>query len=139
MHIRIEHETKSRIRVSSADGPFSDLDEERIHYVLDQIEGTDEVEVYNATGSIAIWFHSDRDQILKTLRSLDLKSVNVPADYIDTHDVVRMKELQRRHLGPKVKAKMRGKIVAEMVFDIVAPMPVQVGYHIYQLITLRDF
>lgn len=139
MHIKIEHETKSRIRVSSANGPFSDMDEEKIHYVLDQIEGTDEVEVYNATGGIAVKFHADRDTILDTLRGLRLSEVNIPADYIDTHDVVRMNEIQRRHLGPKVKAKMRGKIVAEMIFDLVAPTPVQVGYHLYQLVTLRGF
>ncbi len=138
MHIRIEHENASRIRVSAARGRFSDVEEEKIHYVLDQIEGIDEVEVYNATAGIAIKFHADRDKILDALRSMEFDQVCLPADYIDTHDVVRMREIQRRHLGPKVKAKMRAKILAEMAFDVVAPMPLQVGYHLYQLITLRD-
>lgn len=137
MHIKIQHETSSRLRVSAAKSRFSDTEEEKIHYVLDQIDGTDEVEVYNATAGIAVKFHADRDKILDALKSLNFDEVNLPADYIDTHDVVRMKEIQRRHLGPKVKAKMRARILAEMAFDIVAPMPLQVGYHVYQLITLR--
>jgi hypothetical protein len=33
---------------------------------------------------------------------------------------------------------MRRKVIVEAAADILMPMPVQVGYHLYQLVTLRD-
>jgi hypothetical protein len=58
------------------------------------------------------------------------------AEKID--DTISSEELSRRKLSPEVKARMRRKVIVEAAADILMPMPVQVGYHLYQLVTLRD-
>ncbi len=138
MNYKIEHETSSRLRIRVMKKQLSVSDEEKIHYVLDQIPGVKEILVYNATSGVAIFYEGCRQELLDALQEMKLEDVKVPADYIDTHDVVRMDELKKRHLGPKVKMRMRGKILAEMAFDLVAPTPIQVGYHLYQIVTLKN-
>ena len=39
---------------------------------------------------------------------------------------------------PELKKKLRTRMLLEMAADIVLPVPLQMGYHVYQMITLRD-
>ena len=48
-------------------------------------------------------------------------------------------EMKSRKLDPALKRRLRMRILAESVADTVLPMPVQIGYHIYQMITLQEF
>ena len=46
--------------------------------------------------------------------------------------------MERRHLTPELKRKLRTRILIECAADVFLPMPVQVAYHVYQLLTLKE-
>ena len=46
--------------------------------------------------------------------------------------------MKSRKLDEQLKTKLRLRILAEMAADIAMPMPVQVGYHLWQMITLKN-
>ena len=50
---------------------------------------------------------------------------------------ISLNEMKSRKLDEKLKTKLRLRILAETVADLVMPMPVQLGYHIWQMITLK--
>ena len=47
-------------------------------------------------------------------------------------------ELARRKLSPELKRKLRCKVIAEAAADMLLPAPVQLGFHVYQLVTLKN-
>ena len=47
-------------------------------------------------------------------------------------------ELSRRKLSPELKRKLRCKVIAEAAADMLLPAPVQLGFHVYQLVTLKN-
>ena len=51
---------------------------------------------------------------------------------------ISTEELSRRKLSPEVKNRLRRKVLIETVADLLMPVPLQVGYHAYQLVTLRN-
>ena len=53
-------------------------------------------------------------------------------------DRISREELKRRKLSPEVKNRLRRKVLIETAADLLMPAPLQVGYHIYQLVTLKN-
>ena len=51
---------------------------------------------------------------------------------------IGMDEMMRRKLDPELKRRLRLRVVGETIADMVLPLPLQLGYHVYQLITLKD-
>lgn len=51
---------------------------------------------------------------------------------------VSREELKVRKMDPMLKNKLRKRIILEAGADMLLPMPVQIAYHIYQLVTLKE-
>ena len=47
-------------------------------------------------------------------------------------------EMKNRKLDQQLKNKLRMRVLLETVTDLALPMPVQLGYHVWQMITLKD-
>ena len=52
---------------------------------------------------------------------------------------VSREELKTRKMDPNLKKKLRRRIILEAGADLLMPMPVQMAYHLYQLVTLKEF
>jgi hypothetical protein len=48
-----------------------------------------------------------------------------------------MAEMKNRKLDQQLKQRLRLRILLETVADLALPMPVQIGYHVWQMITLK--
>ena len=72
---------------------------------------------------------------------LDIEDIEIVKDYLIRHpeeeDYLGSDELLRRHLAPELKRDLRKRIVMEAVADLVMPTPIQLGYHLYQFVTLK--
>lgn len=52
---------------------------------------------------------------------------------------ISAEEMKKRKLDPQLKKKLRMRILAETLFDLAMPIQVQLGYHAWQMITLKQF
>ena len=46
--------------------------------------------------------------------------------------------MKKRKLDPELKRKLRMRILGETIADTVLPLPVQLAYHAYQMVTLKE-
>jgi hypothetical protein len=46
--------------------------------------------------------------------------------------------MRKRKLDPELKRKLRMRILGETIADTVLPLPVQLAYHAYQMVTLKE-
>lgn len=138
MQFRIEHESRNRMRVHLyiPGRKMEEGQEEVLHYALSAIQGVRRVEVYLETGNVALSYEGKREDILNKLRELNYENVRMFAQQIDQE--IDEEEIRSRKLSPTLKRRMRRKIVIEAAADLFLPAPVQLAYHVYQLITLRD-
>lgn len=136
MKVLIQHQTSSYMRLRLQKGRFSNTEAEVLRYALGSMKGISDVRLYPSSGGISFSYRGDRDRILRKLCALQFENVERFAKEMD--DPIDREELARRKLSPEVKAQMRKKILVETAADILMPMPVQVGYHLYQLVTLKD-
>ena len=74
-------------------------------------------------------------QALKTVVGVDIMASR---DADAWEKALEAEEIARRKLSPAVKRKLRCKVIAEAAADLLLPAPVQLGYHVYQLVTLKD-
>ncbi len=129
--------SRHRIRVRLYVPRLTDGQVQVLQDVFSASESITRVTVYQATAGLALEFQCPEEIILKKLDAFRFENVVMMAEketsYISTH------EMRERKLEPRLKRKLRGRIVAESLFDLVAPMPVQMGYHLWQFITLKDF
>ena len=51
---------------------------------------------------------------------------------------VSREELKARKMDPMLKKKLRRRIILEAGADLLMPVPVQMAYHLYQLVTLKE-
>ena len=51
---------------------------------------------------------------------------------------ISAEEMKERKLDPGLKNRLRARILAEAVADALLPVPVQLGFHLYQMVTLRN-
>ncbi|MDO5477040.1 MAG: hypothetical protein Q4F43_08010 [Eubacteriales bacterium] len=136
MNYLIRHETSSYMRLQLRSGRFTSSEAEVLEYALSQLQGVSNIRLYPASGGIAFDYRGDRERILQKLRALQFHNVKLFAEELE--DTISREEIARRKLSPAVKARLRRKVLVETAADVLMPMPLQVGYHMYQLVTLRN-
>ena len=124
------------MRIRLYTGRISDYQEEILQFAFNAIKGVRKVTVYHATGNIALEYTGNRDLILEKLKNFDYDNVTMMAEKLE--EGIGMDEMMRRKLDPELKRRLRLRIVGETVADMILPLPLQLGYHAYQLITLKD-
>ena len=136
MKFVIQHQTSSYMRLRLNGGRFTRTEAEVLEYALSNLKGVSGVRLYPASGGIALSYKGDREVILKKLRNLQFHNVKMFAEEIE--ESISTEELSRRKLSPELKRKLRCKVIAEAAADMLLPAPVQLGYHMYQLVTLKN-
>ena len=136
MKFVIQHQTSSYMRLRLCGGRFSGTEAEVLEYALSNLKGVSGVRLYPASGGIAFSYKGDRDTILKKLRNLQFHNVKIFAEELE--ESIGKEELARRKLSPELKRKLRCKVIAEAAADMLLPAPVQLGFHVYQLVTLKN-
>ncbi len=141
MNFIIKSELDNRIRIRVEGGKLDYVYDQRISYAIRQIDGVKDVQVYRRTGGVAITFDSQlisKNKLIKALNKLDYKTVWVPEDEFVDESKISLKELRERKLSQEAKNRLRAKILVETAADLFLPTPLQVGYHVYQLVTLKS-
>lgn len=136
MKFVIQHQTSSYMRLRLNGGRFTRTEAEVLEYALSNLKGVSGVRLYPASGGIALSYKGDREVILKKLRNLQFHNVKMFAEEIE--ESISTEELSRRKLSPELKRKLRCKVIAEAAADMLLPAPIQLGYHMYQLVTLKN-
>ena len=136
MKFVIQHQTSSYMRLRLCGGRFTGTEAEVLEYALSNLKGVSGVRLYPASGGIAFSYKGDRETILKKLRNLQFHNVKMFAEEIEQS--IGTEELARRKLSPDLKRKLRCKVIAEAAADMLLPAPVQLGFHVYQLVTLKN-
>ena len=136
MKFVIQHQTSSYMRLRLNGGRFTRTEAEVLEYALSNLKGVSGVRLYPASGGIAFSYKGDREIILKKLRNLHFHNVKMFAEEIE--ESISSEELSRRKLSPELKRKLRCKVIAEAAADMLLPAPIQLGYHMYQLVTLKN-
>ena len=136
MRYRIENETGKHLRIRLLSGKISNSEAEVLQYALLSSKVISEATVFRATGGVALPYTCGRDEILGRLERFQFANVERFAE--DMEAGIGLEEVQRRKLTPELKRKLRTRMLIEMAADVVMPMHVQLAYHAYQLVTLRD-
>ena len=136
MDFVIQHQTASYLRLHLRRGRFSAAEAEVLEYALSNLKGISCIKLYPSSGGIAFSYKGDKESILRRLRELQFQNVKMFAKNLG--DSIGSEEIARRKLSPAVKRKLRCKVIAEAAADLLLPAPVQLGYHVYQLVTLKD-
>lgn len=132
----LKHETAHRIRLSLPFCPIRPAQEEVLRYALESMPEIQRVTFYPAVGDMAITYSFGRERILKKLTAFQESNVTLLAEDLESR--ITMSEVKRRKLDPDVKTALRTRVVLETAADMLLPIPLQLAYHAYQLITLRD-
>ena len=138
MNYRIEAQSKRRIRVRLRLRSSKLTEEEAriLEYAFSGMPGVTKVTVYRATGGCALEYDCGVGEILRRLNRFRFENVEMLAKKEEQR--ISMTEMKNRKLDEQLKTRLRLRILAEMAADIALPMPVQVGYHIWQMITLKN-
>lgn len=136
MQFVIQHQTASYMRLRLCRGRFSESEAEVLEYALSHLKGVSRIKLYPASGGIAFSYTGDKEGILKRLYNMQFQNVTMFAENLEEN--IGSEELTRRKLSPALKRKLRCKVIAEAAADMILPAPVQLGYHVYQLVTLKD-
>ena len=135
MNYRIEAQSKRRIRVRLRSTKLTEEEAQILKYAFSSMPGVTKVTVYQATGGCALEYNCGVDEILGRLDRFRFENVQMLAR--EEEERISLNEMKSRKLDEKLKTKLRLRILAETVADLVMPMPVQLGYHIWQMITLK--
>ena len=160
MDFTIEHQTVKYMRLRLRSGKFTKAERDVLTYALGHMKGVTKTELFPSSGGIILYYDGDREEILRKLRALRFTNVKLFAEKKETDDGtlrrgpisrtssgkacskeegrIGREELRRRDLSPVVKRRLRTRILLETAADIFLPMPVQVGYHVYQLVSLEE-
>ena len=135
MNYRIEAQSKRRIRVRLRSSKLSEEEARILEYAFSGMPGVTKVTVYRATGGCALEYDCEAEEILRRLDRFRFENVEMLAG--EEQQRISAAEMKSRKLDEKLKTKLRLRILAEMVTDMALPAPVQVGYHLWQMITLK--
>lgn len=136
MKFVIQHQTSSYMRLRLCGGRFTGAEAEVLDYALSNLKGLSDVRLYPASGGIAFSYKGDKQVILRKLQNLQFRNIKLFAEEIE--ESISTEELARRKLSPELKRKLRCKVLAEAAADMILPAPVQLGFHMYQLVTLKN-
>ena len=139
MYYRIEAETKHRIRIRIGSRKLSDEQAKILKYAFSCAPGVTDVTVYKASAGCAITYTGDRSEIIRRLDSFNWDNVQMMAEKKDEENArISAEEMRNRKLDPELKRKLRMRILGETIADTVLPLPVQLAYHAYQMVTLKE-
>ena len=136
MKYRIEHESNHRIRIRLYVSRITPEQEEILRYSFTSIKGVRKVTIYRTTGCCALEYDGSREELLGKLDRFRYDNVTMMAK--KSEPVISAEEMRLRHLDPALKRKLRLRVLVETVADMALPVPIQLGYHAWQMITLRD-
>lgn len=136
MKYRIEARSNRRIRIRLASGKLTKEEAGILKYAFAAIPGVNKVEVFCATGGVALEHDGAVEEILRRMDRFRFENVVMMAHEESTH--ISAAEMKNRKLDQDLKRKLRLRILVETVADIALPVPIQIGYHVWQMITLKD-
>ena len=136
MRYIIKNETGHRIRVLLPFCPLTPAQEEILRFALGSMAEIEDLTFYPATGGMAIHYRFGREKILSRLSTFRMENVPLMAASQKQH--IDLQEVRERKLAPAVKTRLRVRLVAETAADMLLPLPLQLAYHAYQLITLKN-
>lgn len=137
MRYEIAAKSRHRIRVRLDVPRLSEEQADILEEVFSDTAGVTGVTVYRATGGLALGYDCPCEEILRKLDAFRFENVVMMAAKLSPY--ISADEMKERKLDPRLKRKLRMRILAESVFDLAMPMPVQLGYHAWQMVTLREF
>ena len=135
MNYHIEAQSKRRIRIRLKRAKLTEEEAQILEYAFSGMPGVTKVTVYRATGGCALEYSCEADVILRKLDQFRFENVDLLAQ--EEKQRISAAEMKSRKLDEQLKTKLRLRILAETAADIALPMPVQIGYHLWQLITLK--
>ena len=138
MDYRIEAETTHRIRIRICTRKLSEEQAKILKYAFSHAPGVSDVMVYKATAGCAITFTGDRREIIRRLDCFNFDNVQMMAEKEEENARISAEEMRKRKLDPELKRKLRMRILGETIADTVLPLPVQLAYHAYQMVTLKE-
>lgn len=136
MNYRIEAQSKRRIRVRLRSSKLTEEEARILEYAFSGMPGVTKVTVYRATGGCALEYDCEVGEILGKLDRFRFENVEMLAK--EEEQRISASEMKSRKLDEQLKTKLRLRILAEMAVDMVMPAPVQAGYHLWQMITLKN-
>ena len=136
MKYRIECQTRHRIRIRLFTTRLSAEEAKILEYAFSGIPGVRSVTVYRASAGCALEYDCSRDEILRRLDRFRFENVEMLAKEEDSR--INAEEMRARKLDPKLKRRLRTRILLETVADLALPAPVQIGYHAWQMLTLKN-
>ena len=138
MDYRIEAETDHRIRIRICTRKLTEEQSKILKYAFSNAPSVTGVTIYKATAGCAITYTGDRREIIRRLNSFNLNNVQMMAEKKDKENaMISAEEMRKRKLDPELKRKLRMRILGETIADAVLPLPVQLAYHAYQMVTLK--
>ena len=136
MKYRIEHETPHRIRLRLNTGKISGPQADILRYAFGAMKNIRQVKIYPATAGVTLEYETGREEILRKLDAFSYENVRMMTD--ETRPKINAAEMRERKLDASLKNKLRRRVLLETAADVLLPMPVQVAYHAYQLVTLKN-
>ena len=135
MYYHIEAQSKRRIRIRLRSSKLTEEEARILEYVFSRIPGVTKVTVYRATGGCALEYNCGVEEILRRIDCFRFENVQMFAR--EEEQRISLKEMESRKLDEQLKTRLRLRILVETLADIAMPMPVQIGYHLWQMITLK--
>ena len=115
MRFRLEHDIEGRMRINLLKGAISLEEADRIQYSLDRLDFVKKVKIYERTGSVAISYIGDRDEMLYTLQKFSPEKADVPEVYLENSgralDVEYSEKLMNRVLKRYAKKLFMPKLL----------------------------
>ena len=136
MKYQIKDHSKKRIRIHFRNEKLSREEAEILSYAFSSIPGVKKVTIYRATGGCALEYDCRPEDILDRLNRFRFENVDRFARIKEER--ISADEMKNRKLDQQLKNRLRLRILVETVADLALPMPVQLAYHVWQMITLRD-
>ena len=136
MKYRIEHETPHRIRLRLNTGKISAQQVEILRYAFGAMKNIRKVRIYPVTAGVVLEYETGREEILRKLDAFSYENVRMMTD--ESRPKINAAEMRERKLDASLKNRLRRRVLLETAADVLLPMPVQVAYHAYQLVTLKN-
>ena len=139
MKYHIETESKNRIRIRINTRKLTEEQSKILRYAFSRAPGVTGVTIFKATAGCAITYTGDRSEIIRRLDYFNWDNVQMMAEKKDEENArISAEEMRKRKLDPELKRKLRKRILSEAIADTVLPLPVQLAYHAYQMVTLKE-
>ena len=139
MNYRIESESAHRIRIRLFTRTLTGEQADILRYAFSNAPGVTRVTVYRATACCALEYRCAREQVISRLDAFRFENVRMMAEKEEQQrEKISASEMKDRKLEPALKRKLRMRILGETIADAVLPLPVQLAYHAWQMITLKE-